>query len=192
MTSRAHVYDYSFDGDARRPRRQLRFREDPIVLPKSSIWSTGGGLVAVVVAAGALVVGSAYAAYHTQPATLTDTPSLPLERDWQPPSTNVRAQVTNLLSGPALAVPSVASSTPGGDFETDTPIMSSDAHEMTIDDSAPGAQSRFPQTTPNPLAPDDRRRLVPDPTTTPPDAIAPPNSAPETPTPLLNPENPYR
>ena len=192
MTSRAHVYDYSFNDDARRPRRQLRFREDPIVLPKSSVWSTGGGLVAVALAAGALVVCSAYAAYHAEPATLTDTLSLPLERDWQPQSTNVRAQVTNLLSGPALAVPSVASATPNHEFDTDTPIMSSDAHEVTIDDSAPGAQSHFPQATPIPVAPDDRRTVVPDPTTTPPDAIAPPNSAPETPTPVLDPENPYR
>jgi len=32
----------------------------------------------------------------------------------------------------------------------------------------------------------------PDPITTPPDAIAPPNSSPEQPQPLLDPENPYR
>jgi hypothetical protein len=32
----------------------------------------------------------------------------------------------------------------------------------------------------------------PNPTTTPPDAIAPPDTAPQTPTPALDPENPYQ
>ena len=195
MASRFHVVqDYSFGGGAVRPRRQVRYRgDDPVVLPRSSIWSTGGGLVAVVLAAGAIVVGSAYAAYHTEPAALAGTPALALDRDWQPLAGNVRGEVTNLLSGPALAVPSVASPTRKGSTETDTPLMPSDAHGAIVDDSAPGAQQRFPPAAPQRVTPPEARpAIVPDPTTTPPDAIAPPNSAPETPTPVFDPENPYR
>jgi hypothetical protein len=184
MASRAHVVqDYSFGGGAVRPRRQIRYRnDDPVVLPRSSIWSTGGGLVAVVLAAGAIVVGSAYAAYHTEPAALAETPALAVDRDWQPLTANTRAEVTNLLSGPALAVPSVAAPTRVVDAETDTPLMPSDSHEATINDSAPRRMT----------PPDAPPAIVPNPTTTPADAIAPPNSAPETPTPVLDPENPYR
>ncbi len=193
MASRAHVIqDYSFGNHAPRLRRVVRYQnEDPIVLPRTSVWSTGAGLVAVAIAAAAIVGGSAYAAYHTEPATMAETPAAPLERDWQPQSANVRAAVTNLLSGPAVAAPSQAAPTLPSDFEADTPIVTGNSSQALIDDSAPGAQDHFPQSTPL-TPPDGPATTVPNPTTTPPDAIAPPNAAPETPTPVLDPENPYR
>ncbi len=194
MASRAHViHDISFGSDARRPRRHVQFRvQDPIVLPRSSAWSTGAGLIAVTLAAGALVVGSAYAAFHSEPTALAETPPVSLERDWQPLLVDSRAKVTNLLSGPAFAVPAVVPSMPPGDVELDAPLMSSDAPQAAIDEPAAGTrQQRWPQATPRSL-PDSPRALVPDPTTTPPDAIAPPDSAPEAPTPLFDSENPYR
>ncbi len=196
MASRAHVIqDYPFGNPAPRVRRVVRYRnEDPVVLPRSSVWSTGAGLIAVALAGAAIVGGSAYAAYHTEPAGMAETPAAPLDRDWQPQPTNVRAAVTNLLSGPALAAPSKALPMLQSDIETDTPIVSGNSSEVSIDDSAPGAQPRFPQMAPPaPLSPPDSPpTTIPNPTTTPPDAIAPPTKSPEIPTPVLDPENPYR
>ncbi len=194
MASRAQViHDYSFDSDTRRPRRQLRFQTaDPIVLPRSSVWSTGAGLIAVALAVGAIVVGSAYAAFHSDAPAMHETPTISLERDWQPLSANARAGVTNLLSGPALAVPNVAAPTNGTEIETDTPLVSSPAEGLLIDDSAPRAQQQFPRVAPNPTThPEAPATLTPNPRTTPPDAIAPSNAGSETPTPVLDPENPY-
>jgi hypothetical protein len=193
MASRAHViYDPTFGSNAALPQRAMRYRDrDPIVLPRSSIWSTGAGLIAVAVAAAAIVGGGAYAAYHTDSATIAETPALPLEREWQPEGANVRAAITNVLSGPMQAAPSRALPT----FESDaeTPILSGSSDQALIDDSAPAAEPRLPQGTATPAtAPDSPATAVPNPTTTPPDAIAPPNSSPETPTPLLDSGNPYR
>jgi len=212
MASRAHVInDYPFGNHTARVRRVVRYREeeDPIVLPRSSAWSTGGGLIAVALAAAAIVGGSAYAGDHTEPAAMAETPTLPLDRDWQPDAANVRAAVTNLLSGPALAAPSQPS-TLERDFDADTPIVSGDASQVGSGDSTPRA-TPYPQVTPYPRVtpeaaappdaqatpdaatpPDNPPSTVPNPTTTPPEAIAPPNTSPETPTPVLDPENPYR
>lgn len=203
MASRAHVInDYSFGNHTARVRRVVRYREeDPIVLPRSSVWSTGAGLIAVALAAAAIVGGSAYAAYHTEPAAMAETPALPLDRDWQPQSANARAAVTNVLSGPALAAPSKPQTMSDRDFDAEAPILSGNASQPGNDDSASRATTPYPRVTTTPFPqetpeaatpPDSPPSTVPNPTTTPPDAIAPPNTSPDTPTPVLDPENPYR
>jgi len=144
-------------------------------------------LIGVALAAAAIVGGSAYAAYHPELPPMAETPAVPLERDWQPLPATSRAAVTNVLSGPAQAAPERATPT-NNDLESNTPIVSGNSSEATLDELAPAAPSHLPQTTPTPEA----APVVPNPTTTPPDAIAPPSSTPETPTPVLDPENPYR
>jgi len=193
MASRAHViHDFpSYPDHSARVRRVVRYRdEDPVVLPRTSIWSSGAGLIGVALAAAAIVGGSAYAAYHPELPAMAETPAAPLEPDWQPLPATSRAAVTNVLSGPAHAAPERA--TPNNELESNTPIVSGNSSEATLDELAPAEPSHLPQTAPNTPPTPEAAPVVPNPTTTPPDAIAPPSSTPETPTPVLDPENPYR
>jgi len=195
MASRAHIiHDYSLAPPRARTHRQVWFNDDPVVLPRSSVWRAGGGIIATALAVGALVAAGAFAGYRTDTPTLSETPALPLADDWQPDTFVQQAHVTALLAGPAHAVPSVAG--PSAAFDSE-PFVSAPTHETVIDDSAPGVQEHLPGVTPpSALVPDQPvvtpPATYPNPTTTPPEAVAPPNTNPETPTPALDPENPYR
>jgi hypothetical protein len=91
----------------------------------------------------------------------------------------------------------------------DEPFMSTPPAETVIDDSAPGVQEHLPGVAAEPPRDPSASAITdqpvrpgtpsaadtapyPNPITTPPDAIAPPSTAPQTPTPVLNPDNPYR
>jgi hypothetical protein len=122
-------------------------------------------------------------------------------RDWQPDPEVTRANITNQLSGPALAVPDRGALTSADDVDADatdtdtattaTPSdrprstaapsrSSGSSDEVILDDRVLNPPSSFP---PVPY---------PNPTSTPPDAIAPPDATPQTPAPALDPDNPYR
>jgi hypothetical protein len=195
MASRAHViHDYSVASPRVRTRRQAWSMNDPVVLPRSSVWSAGAGVVAAALTIGAIVAASAFAGYHTDPPALSETPALPLADHWQPDSLVEQAHVTSLLAGPARAVPSLAAPNNSAALD-DEPFVSAPARETVIDDSAPGVQENLPGATPPSRLMPDKPGVAappyPNPATTPPDAIAPANASPHTPTPALDPENPY-
>jgi hypothetical protein len=190
MASRAHaINNYSFGNGHARPRRQLWFRSDadPVVLPRTSLLRAGGGAFATAFAMGALLLGSAYAAYHQPLPQLAETPAIPLTDAWQPDAMFASAQLTNVLQGPLSAAHDKVISVAETNLEEDVPssssassseARSSEPREVIIDDS-----KMYPPPKPEPY---------PNPTTTPPDAIAAPAAAPHVPTPALDPENPYR
>ena len=205
MASRAHVlHDYSFGRGSERPRRELRFRTDePVNLPRTGMLRLGGGLILAALTAGALVAGSAYAVLYVPAPAMAVTPTTPLTRDFAANPELGRANVTNQLSGPAHAVPQLGTL---GPIEEDVPMFShesssdsSPSSEVLIDDSAPGAQQTFPQPNQSSSLPPETPALpattpeapYPNPTLTPPEGIAP-DASPQTPTPALDPENPYR
>jgi len=182
MAYKAHVtHDYSL-GDARtRPPRQVWLPlDEPIELPRIRIWRTGGGALVTVLTMASLVVGSAYAASRSRSVapSLSETPTLPLADTWQLDPSFAQARLTNLLTGPALAAPdkTVVTNTTN---TTEAPKNVTHAHEVVSDDSAP-----YPAET--------RAAPYPNPTTTPPDAMAPPTTDPRIPTPLLDADNPHR
>lgn len=214
MASRAHViHDYSFHGDTPRQRRPVRFQtNDPVVLPRSSSWDINGGLILAALAATALVTAGTYAVYNTAPPALAETPTAPLERDYQPDAEVAHANALKALSGPTLAAPdapkpvsslpleSQDTSSGSGTTTTATPSSTSSRSgdsEVIVNDSAPGAQDSFPQPS------DNQSRLAPsapypNPTMTPPEGIAPSEETPrdvapaDTSEPLPVRENPYR
>lgn len=195
MASKAHIInDYSFGNARHRPRQLLFRRQDPVVLPRTSIWRAGGGAIATALAMGAIVVGSVYAAYREPPPQLAETPALAPLENWQPDASVGAARMTNLLQGPALSVPDKAApffaaeadageDVPSTSFvspsqSSSTEPRSSESREVIIDDS----KMYPPAATPAPY---------PNPTTTPPDAVAPPATN-VTPPPATDAENPYR
>jgi hypothetical protein len=195
MASRAHaVHDYPFATPHGRARRDVWYRaddDDPVVLPRSKIDGISARSALAALIASGLVVASSYALFSSpspQPK-LGETAAAPLWRDWQPNLDVERANVTNQLSGPALAVPSIASPT-ATDFDSDTPITSpARPDEVIIDDSL---QLKSDQPTSQPAQPPEVLPApYPNPTTTPPEGVAP-DASPATPTPSLDPENPYR
>jgi hypothetical protein len=181
---------------------------DPVVLPRSRSWDINGALIAAAAAATLLVAGATYAVFYTEPSRLdarlgaTETP--PLQREYTPDSHWGRVNAMKALSGPIVAAPRAVemSSSPAdmsapssfdsgsglmpasGSFTPSTSLAPRTDSGVVIDDSAPGVQDSLPQPAENQpsLAP------YPNPTTTPPDAIAP---APES-APALENENPYR
>ncbi len=199
MAGKAHVDDgYSFASGARAlRRRQAWYRnDDPVALPRTSIWSAGGGAIATALATAALLIGSAYTAYRGAPPSMTETPASPLADNWQPDSHAGEARVVNLLYGPALSVPTKPASPGEISSETDAPSIAS-AREVALDDSTTylpqleSAAPRLESVDPGepgiaPPAP------YPNPTTTPPDAIAPPDFDRDRRTPILDAENPNR
>jgi hypothetical protein len=218
MASRAHVvYDYPLQRDSHWPRRGAWSRnEEPVVIPRNSVFMASGGLIMAALTAGALLAGSAYAMLNMPAPPLAETPTTPLQRGYTPDAQLAQANITNELSGPAHAVPQVANA---AFVEDNAPMFGSEPsfaptkprlddgsslgsgrdREVIIDDSAPGAQRGFPQpqtTTPR----EQPRPPYPNPTTTPPEGIAPESLPPEAPAPALpapvpttpaEPENPY-
>jgi hypothetical protein len=200
MASRAHViHDYSFAKHPSRPR--YRTDDDPVVLPRSKSDLSARSVFAALIASG-LVVASSYALFSSPVPMLGETQAASLTRDWRPNPDVEGANVTNELSGPAMSVPSIATASNPADFESDTPIMSpAKPDEVIIDDSLqlrsmPPVVDPTPipevQPAPSPNAPTPQAQPpYPNPTTTPPDGIAP-DVSPATPTPPLDPQNPYR
>jgi hypothetical protein len=197
MASKAHViHDYSFGGARSLRRRQAwQLRDEPITLPKNSLWVAGFGAIATASATAAIVAGAAYVAFHVAPARLTETPTLAPAEAWQPDLAAVnQAGLVKLLQGPALAVPDQATLLSENADETAAAAAattSPDTREVIIDDTKlypPDESRRYPGTAPPEQAPVP----YPNPTTTPPDAIAPPANSPTQPSPSLDPENPYR
>ena len=202
MASKAHAFNhYSLRSAVPRPRRDVWYDSDePVVLPRSRQWDFNGALLAAALAATGVVVASGYAVYYAGEAPLADTPTMPLSHDWDGDAELPRANALNLLRGPALAVPAVATPESVAEPETNAPSPTWTGHrsersDYVIDDSVSGAQQRFPQPTPpTPLEapyPDPLSKPYPNPTTTPPEGVAPPQTSPNTPTPALDPENPY-
>jgi hypothetical protein len=211
MASRTHdFHDYSFGSTHSRPRQVWYRREDPVELPRTSIWRAGGGAIATAAAMGALVIGSAYAAFRETPAPLLeDTPALPPIATWQPDLTVSQAHVINVLQGPAMSVPEKAGTTVAAEAEEDVPPSSFEAPSSKARsfDSPPPESPSFASPPPESreVIIDDSKMYpptstpapYPNPTTTPPDAVAPPvtNPAVTNPSPSAPPldtENPYR
>lgn len=204
MAARAHViHDYAVPSPRPRTRRQVWYRDEPVVLPRSSLWSAGAGPIAAAVAIGAILTASAFAGFRPQTPTLSETPALPMLDHWQPDSLVEQANVTNLLAGPARAVPSLngTSNTAHLDeepiFSRPEPSFSEQSLQQADEQPLPGTRTLpYPGPTSAPALPypDTTTPALPypDPTTTPPDAVAPPETPPSTPTPTMDPENPYR
>ena len=114
------------------------------------------------------MVGGVYSVTYREPPTLSDTEAAPLEDNYEPSPDYVKANTINALSGPLYAARDLAA--PGGevDFAADdapsTPSL--DTHPV-IDDSAPGVQDTFPQTSPDQLVPAPTPNVTPDPNMTP-------------------------
>jgi len=208
MASRAHViHDYSIAHPHVRSRRQVWYRHDPVVVPRSSLWRTSGGLIVTALAMAAIVTGSAYAAFHDQAPSLAETPTAPLVDTWRLDPLAQQANVANLLSGPAHAVPSLEGTGNAAHLD-DQPLFSDPAlssaqpaEPLPLSPApseglspTPSEEQPLPGTRTLPYAgPAATTSAVPypDPVTTPPDVIAPPEATPETPTPALDPDNPY-
>lgn len=212
--ARAHViYDYPLHhpASARSTPRDVWYRsteEEPVVVPKNGVLRAGGGLLLAAMTGVALVAGSAYAVINAPAPPMAETPSSPLLRGYTPDTQFEQANVTNELSGPALAVPQTGAASEATDQE---PIFNANVsretsresrdNETFIDDSAAGVQPQQPPPpaaqpapVPEPAAPQtptaEPPKTYPNPTTTPPDGYAP-NQSPVTPLPKLDPENPY-
>lgn len=206
MAARAHVArDYSF-GDL--PRRDVYFRrEDPVVLPRSRGFSIDFRLIGAALLATALVTASTYAIFATAPPALAETPTLPLVHEWTPSTELGHASALKALAGPALSTRSLTEPRTPADSE---PIVEPEASQSVPLQSVP-SRSAAPHAVPYPAipqAPADRasespkaQDLVPDlpkpevypnPTTTPPEGVAPPDVSTEAPSPALDAENPYR
>ena len=194
MASRAHViHDYSFGGTRALRRRQAWYlADDPIKLPKSSVWVVGFGALATAAATAAIVAAGAYAAFHVAPARLTETPALAPTEIWRPDLAAMsEAGRVRLMQGPAFAVRDKALPLASREGPEEAAMSSSDSREIIIDDSQlyPLDDSkRYPRTAP----PEQPPVQYPNPVTTPPEGIAPPATTPVEPAPTLDPENPYR
>jgi hypothetical protein len=155
----------------------------------------GAVLTLALITAG-IAAASAYSVFRTEPAALAETPLLPLERDARSDPELTHAHVIKGLNGPAFAVRSseAPESASVDAVESLTPTTSAYRNDHVIDDAAPGVQPQLLQQ-PAPIEAPYPERVsppYPNPSTTPPEGIAPPDTAPETPTPALDPENPYR
>jgi hypothetical protein len=205
MASRTHdFHDYSFGSAHSRPRQVWYRREDPVELPRTSVWTAGGGLLVAAAAMAALAIGGAYAAVHeAPPPLLEETQALPPIEAWQPTATLSQAQVINVLQGPAMSVPEKTGTSVASETEQDVPSTSFEA-PSSQSPSFEAPSSASPSLAP---PPSESREVIiddsklypptpapyPNPTTTPPDAVAPPVTDPSTATPPpLDTENPYR
>lgn len=180
MASKAPVFPHHAYGPAvPRQRRPVHFQaHDPVVLPRSRDWDLSAGLIGAAAIATLLVTGATYAVYYTEPPRLTPTEAPALEREYLPQGDVARVNVARALSGPVAAAPSAAAYQRSGPAATPSaPSPLSSDREVSIDDSAAGVQESLPQ----PLENQPNVTPYPDPTTTPPDAISPPDD-----------ENPYR
>jgi hypothetical protein len=208
MASRTHdFHDYSFGSAHSRPRQIWYRREDPVELPRTSIWRAGGGALATAVAMGALVLGGAYAALRETPPPLREeTPALPPIEGWQPAATLSQAHVINVLQGPAMSVPEKTRAFVASETEADVPSTLFGAPSSSQSPSFEAPSSQSPSLAPPPSS-ESREVIIddskmypptatpapyPNPTTTPPDAVAPPATDPPASTAPGDPENPYR
>lgn len=165
MASRVQVYpDYSYRGEDRR-HRPLRFQtNDPVVIPRSRGWDGGGPVLAAAAASALLVAAGTYAVFSTVPP-LAETPTAPLSREYVPDAALASASALRALSVPTMSAP-----------EAERVEVRESRSEVLIDDSAPGVQESLPQ----PLSEEPSTAPYPNPTSTPPEEIAPDD------------ENPYR
>jgi hypothetical protein len=206
MASRAHViHDYSFTPPVRQRRAVWLHNDEKVVLPRSRSVSGGGALLISAALACALTAGLSYAVYRGQAPVLGETQAAPLSRSWELDPTITKANVTNQLSGPAFAVPSVegraavpadgwADAPLTSDASTTNPASTQDAPRSLqsasglapdpIQEQLPNAPDVSSGVSGEPVAP------YPNPTTTPPEAIAPAEPAPMR-APGTDPENPY-
>jgi hypothetical protein len=197
MASRAHVHDY-YGLPPARERRAVRYpgRNDPVILPRDTSRSANTILIASGLIATAVIVGGAFAVYAgVPPPPMAETRAQELASSYQLDDQPLKAQVVEALGGPARAVPSVGTTAeePAGDAgQYDS--FTAPAEPALPDGPAITPRRTAPEALPAPTAPDapPREPPYPDPITTPPDAVAPPNTSPEQPLPLLDPENPYR
>jgi hypothetical protein len=194
MASTAQVFPHHTYGAAEP--RPLRFQTyDPVVLPRSRSWDISGGLIGAAAIATLLVTGAAYAISYTETPSLGVTEAPALEREYTPDDSFARASTLKALSGPMVVSPAAAW------VETSAPHLESawesaapstaDASEVRIDDSAPGVQESLPQ----PAEDQAATAPYPNPTTTPPDVIAPtevPSPTGLESAPVTSEENPYR
>ena len=202
MASKTHdFHDYSFGSAHARPRQVWYRREDPVELPRTSVWRAGGGALVAAAAVAALALGSAYAAFREPPPQLVEqTPALPPIATWQPDAAFTQAHVINMLQGPARSVPEKAATPVATETENEVPWPSGESPSPVS--RAPGAPSPEAPSFASP-APESRDLIgddsklyppapapYPDPTTTPPEAIAP--SGPGTMTSPSDAENPYQ
>lgn len=216
MAARAHVArDYPFGRVTTQPRRDAYYRrEDPVILPRSRGFSIDLRLVAAALAATALVTAGTYAVFSTAPPALAETPALPLQRDWSPSIETGHANALKALAGPALSTrslaapdPSPSSATPSGE-SPDAAAATAPAFPQSTVPERVAPRSSLPGSTQSetrPITPPETPKaqdlvpelppvpeVYPNPTSTPPDGIAPPEASPDVPTPSLDPENPYR
>jgi len=205
--ARAHViYDYPLHHQApwHAPRDAWyrNTQDEPVVVPKNGIFRAGGGLLLAALTGIALVAGSAYAVINAPAPPMAETPVTPLSRSYTPDTQPQQANVTNELSGPALAVPQTGAANDAADNEpmfginksvVDKGADQKHSDDFFIDDSAPGVQPEQPPRAAEPPAlgqppaapqtPSAPPTSYPNPTTTPPDGYAPGSvpSAPLTP-----------
>jgi len=208
MASRAHaVRHYSIGNVATQPQRDVWYRrEDPVVLPRSRGWSLDYRLVAAALAASALVTAATYALFYTAPPTVAETAELPFNGTWSLSTDTLEsAHVTRALSGPAFAARDVPSAQQGAEPEVFFDEAAAAAEQQSSSNGmstapelspAPVQPLSPPEVYPKPSVPTDTPRDVtpapyPNPTTTPPDAVAPPEMSPLD-APKLDSENPYR
>lgn len=210
--ARAHViYDYPLHhatpSHAPRDAWYRSTEEEPVVVPKNGMFRAGGGLLLAAATGFALIAGSAYAVLNAPPPFMAETPTTPLWRAYTPDTLAEQANLTNELSGPALAVPQTGTASFADDQEPifstnssrESPATDNRERETFIDDSAPGVQPQQPPPPaaqpapiPEPAAPQtppEPPSAYPNPTTTPPDGYAP-EQKPLAPPPLER-ENPY-
>lgn len=201
MAARAHVArDYSFGDVSSRPRRDVYFRrEDPVVLPRSRGFSVDVRLIGAALLATALVTASTYAVFSTAPPALAETPTLPLAREWTPSAELGHASALKALAGPALATRSTTEPRTPEDSEPIVEPAAAQSTQATQSTQAIPYPDRLPstQSVESPKAQDlvpelPKPEIYPNPTTTPPDGVAPPEVSPEAPSPSLAPDNPYR
>jgi hypothetical protein len=191
--ARAHViYDYPGQWHAPRDAWYRNTQDEPVVVPKNGIFRAGGGLILAALTGIALVAGSAYAVINAPAPPMAETPITPLSRSYTPDTQPVQANVTNELSGPALAVPQTGAPAAAADNEpmfginksvVDKGVDKKHEDDFFIDDSAPGAQPVQPPPAAEPPAlgqppaapqtPPAPPTSYPNPTTTPPDGYAP-------------------
>jgi hypothetical protein len=202
MAARAHVArNYSFDDGSSRPRDVYFRREDPVVLPRSRDFSIDLRLIGAALLATAVVTASTYAVFASAPPALAETPMLPLVREWTPSAESAQANALKALAGPALATRSLTGAQTPADSEpiVDVPptAASMPLPESVIPQRAAPERVPSQSTLDTPKAQDlvpelPKPEIYPNPTTTPPDGIAPPEVTPDGPRPTLDAENPYR
>jgi len=199
MASRAHaVRHYSFGNVASRPQSDAWYRrEDPVVLPRSGGVRLDYRLIAAALAASALVTAATYGVFYTAPPIVAETAELPLSGAWSLDTAALEsAHVSRALSGPAVAARDVPRAQQRSEPEVFFDEGAAASEPTSSDVSASSTSLSSPEAFSTPSVPTDAPRDAapapyPNPTTTPPDAIAPPEASPID-APKLDTENPYR